>query len=118
MLGLCIGVGGIPVAGPSFLYIVFCFILDSFLVVVIEVGVDLMVSGRLPSDGHFVVRVSFVPGSGVGVGVDVDVAVVVGYLPLLIWDGVGSGDGRGRGRIKFGGPSPGFRGGKVESGVF
>ena len=116
MLGLCIGVGGIPVAGPSFLYIVFCFVLGSFLVAVIEVGVDLMVSGRLPSDGRFVVCVSFVRGSGVGV--DAVVVDAVGYLPLLIWDGVGSGGGKGRGHIEFGGPSPGFGGGKVESGVF
>ena len=71
------------------IFIVFCFILGSFLVVAMEVGVDLLVSGRLPSDGHFVVHFSFVHGSGVGVDVvDVD---VVGYLPLLIWDGVGSG---------------------------
>ena len=74
MLGLCVGVGGIPVAGPSFLYIVFCFVLGSFLVVAMEVGVDLLVSGRLPSDGDFVVHVSFVHGSGVEVDVvDVDV---------------------------------------------
>ena len=45
-------------------------------------------SGRLPSDGHFVVCVSFVHGSGVGVD-------AVGYLPLLIWDDVGSGAVRG-----------------------
>ena len=37
MLGLCIGVGGIPVAGPSFLYIVFCFVLGSFLVAVVTI---------------------------------------------------------------------------------
>ena len=107
MLGLCIGVGGVPAAGPSFLYIVFCFILGSFLVAIIEVGVDLTVSGTL---GHFVVRVIFVYGSGVGV--DAVVLDVVGYLPLLIWDGVGSGGSKGRGHIEFGGPSPGFGGGK------
>ena len=116
MLGLCVGVGGIPVAGPSFLCNVFCFILGAFLVAVVEVGVDLAVSGRLPSGGHFVVCVSFVHGSGVGV--DVDVVDVVGYLPLLIWDVAGSGGSKGRGCIEFGGPSPGFGGGKVESGIF
>ena len=83
---------------------------------VIEVGFDLSVSGRLPSDGCFVVCVSFVRDSGVGV--DAVVVDVVGYLPLLSWDGVGSGGGKGRGCIEFGGPSPGFGGGKVESGVF